>query len=382
MPAAEGYRVGRLRRRRQRRLQRWQLVFLVVLAVAVAFAAVAGAARLARWIIGGEPEPRRAGYLALVTFGEGEAQGPASALLALRDAGDGSVTLYTVPRTLLLEAPGGEYVLAGDMLAAGQLKGDLERLVGAEIDFVYRLPYRSLEELAGGEDVWVTLKDPVRLKVDGVERGYKGRSTVPAAQIGALLRAEGETGADEAAMQEALTRAVLQAAALRPESERERLIDGVAAQARGDDSSYLRELLRAATARDATVARLPSRGQTDLGQFAFRPDRDRIMAEITRRAPGFSAEVTVLVRNGSGELGVGEAVVERLAVLDVELPPPANADSFDYERTQILAGAETLPVAQDIRAILGRGVVLDGSDLGPATVVVIVGKDLKAKDLQ
>lgn len=374
--------MARLRRRRQRRLQRWQLVFLVVLAVAVAFAAVAGAARLARWVLGGEPEPRRAGYLALVTFGEGEGPGPASALLALRDAADGSVTLYTVPRALLLEAPGGEYVLAGDMLAAGQLKGDLERLISADIDFVYRLPYESLETLAGGAELWVSLEDPVRLEVDGVERGHKGRSAVPAAQVGALLRARGETGADEAAMQEALTRAVLQAAALRSRSERERLIDAVVADATGDDRSYLRELLRAATARDVTVARLPSRGQTDLGQFAYRPDRERIMAEITRRAPGFAADVTVLVRNGSGELGIGEAVAARLAVLDVELPPPANADSFDYRRTQILAGAESLRVAEDIRAILGRGVVLDGSDLGPATVVVIVGKDLRVKDLQ
>ena len=40
-------------------------------------------------------------------------------------------------------------------------------------------------------------------------------------------------------------------------------------------------------------------------------------------------------------------------------------------------------MAEDVRAILGRGVVLDGGDqVGPTTVVVIVGKDLTAKDLQ
>ncbi len=39
-------------------------------------------------------------------------------------------------------------------------------------------------------------------------------------------------------------------------------------------------------------------------------------------------------------------------------------------------------MAEDVRAILGRGVVLDGKDLEPTTVVVIVGKDLTAKDLQ
>jgi len=53
-------------------------------------------------------------------------------------------------------------------------------------------------------------------------------------------------------------------------------------------------------------------------------------------------------------------------------------DSFSYSQTQILAGADTLPVARDIRAILGRGVVLDGPDLPKTTIVVIVGDDFKA----
>jgi len=90
----------------------------------------------------------------------------------------------------------------------------------------------------------------------------------------------------------------------------------------------------------------------------------------------------VLVRNGSGELGIGDLVAAKLATLDVNLPAPTNADSFTYARTQILAGEDALPVAEDVRAILGRGVVLDGNELGPTTVMVIVGKDLTAKDLQ
>ena len=84
------------------------------------------------------------------------------------------------------------------------------------------------------------------------------------------------------------------------------------------------------------------------------------------------------VRNGSGKVGVGEAVVERLASLDVNLPAPLNADSFSYRQTQILAGPDTLPVARDIRAILGRGVVLDGRELPKGTVEVIVGEDFHA----
>jgi len=115
------------------------------------------------------------------------------------------------------------------------------------------------------------------------------------------------------------------------------------------------------------------------GQFAFLPKADDIMAEITRKAPGFRSRYTVLVRNGSGRVGVGEVVATQLAILNVNLPAPTNADTFDYRQTQILAGSQALPVAEDIRAILGRGVVLDGADVPPDTVVVIVGADTKLK---
>jgi hypothetical protein len=107
------------------------------------------------------------------------------------------------------------------------------------------------------------------------------------------------------------------------------------------------------------------------------------MAQVTRWAPRYQAHYTVLVRNGNGDAGVGRMVVQRLSVLDVNLPTPGNAPSFGYHETQILAGSDALAVAQDIRAILGRGVVLAGGDtVPPTTIVVIVGKDLRTKDLR
>jgi hypothetical protein len=382
MARAEGYRAGRLRRRRDRKVQRRQVVFLVLLAAVVAFAAVAGAYRLASWILGDEDAVARDGFLALITVGEDGDVGQPTAVLALRDAEDSTVDVYTIPRRLLLEREGGEYVFAGDMLEAGELRDDLERLLDAGIDLEYKLSYADLETLAASDEVWVKLDNPVQLEIDGALREFKGRFAVPRDQIGALLAAEGENAADEAAMQEALVRAVLASAALLPDAERATTIKTVTAAAKGRERRYLREILTASTEGDPRVERLPSVGKTALGQFVYRPDRERIMAEITRRAPGFSAPATVLVRNGSGELGIGELVAERLASLDVELPETGNADSFDYRKTQILAGEDALQVAEDVRAILGRGVVLDGDQVGPTTVVVIVGKDLTAKDLQ
>jgi hypothetical protein len=68
--------------------------------------------------------------------------------------------------------------------------------------------------------------------------------------------------------------------------------------------------------------------------------------------------------------------------LNVNLAPPTNADSFGYRQTQIRAGADATRVAEQIRAILGRGVVLADPKLPADTVSVIIGSDINLKDLQ
>jgi hypothetical protein len=175
-------------------------------------------------------------------------------------------------------------------------------------------------------------------------------------------------------LQTSLVRSALDAAALRPAGERARLTSASPSPSSGP---ALSEVLQRITSGKAQVALFPAGSRVAEGQFAFVPDPEEIMAAITRRSPAYHADVTVEVRNGSGKIGVGEAVVERLASLNVNLPAPLNADSFSYNQTQILAGPDTLPVARDIRAILGRGVVLDGSDLPKDTIRVVVGDDFQ-----
>jgi hypothetical protein len=117
------------------------------------------------------------------------------------------------------------------------------------------------------------------------------------------------------------------------------------------------------------------------GQFAFVPDKDGIQAQITRRQEGYRSQYTVVVRNGSGRLGIGGEVVQVLSALDVNLPQATNADRFDYHQTRILAGAGALKVAEDVRAKLGVGVVLNGAEVPGDTVLVIIGDDLSSEDL-
>ena len=380
MPATKGYRVDRLRRRRRTRAELWQAWVLYALAGVVAFGAVFGAWYLgSRWLKKPE-EQAKSGYLALVTLTAPGSSEPVAAALVVKDAAAGATALYLIPKELLLEGPNGEYVFAGDALAAGTLKQDLQRVVDARIDAQYQLPLTALGDLTAAGEFQLSLPDPVELDLAGTKRTFADRAIVSASEVPALFAASGPSGYDATRMQEALWKALLDAAALRPVDVRARAARAAAGRASGSaDTWYLDDALRGLTGGDVVVARIPSDSRVAEGQFAFLPKADEIMAEITRKAPGFRSRYTVVVRNGSGRVGAGEAVAERLAILDVNLPAPTNADTFDYRQTQILAGSQALPVAEDIRAILGRGVVLDGADVPPDTVVVIVGADTKVK---
>jgi hypothetical protein len=373
--AQRGYRVDRLRRRREGKAQRLQTWVLVTLAVVVAFVAVLGAWYAAtRWI--GEPAAvRPAGALTLLQL-TGTSGEPVAAALVATDAVSHSSALYVVPRDLLLEGPNGEYVFAGDAMAAGTIEDDLERVIGAPVDASYRMPAAALGELAGGGQLRLTMTDRSDVLVDGTERGFDEGSTVTAAELPALFAASGPSGWDAARLQQGLWAAALAAATLRPPAELQTALDSLSATSAGtQDPWFLDQALDGITTGDAPVELFPSDARVAEGQFAFVPDADGVLAEVRRRSPAYRSRFTVQVQNGSGQVGVGRAVADQLAVLDVNLPPVVNADRFDYPQTRIIAGPDALGVAEEVRAILGRGVVLDSSDLPDRSVVVIVGAD-------
>ena len=356
---------------------------LYVLAVAVAFGAVLGAWYFAARFLGGGEEARAPGHLTLVTLAAPDSGKPVAAALLVRDGTTSGYTLYAIPRDLLLAGPKGEYVFAADSMTTGDLQADLERVIGAQVDAAYVLPAGVLDELAGVDALQVELGRPVTVRRGGVERVYKDRMVIAASEIAEMVATSGAGGYDGTTVQEGLWTAVLQAAALRPESARSQTVGAIVSGASGSsDRGYLKEALIGLLAGGVTVARMPSTSRVAEGQFAFVPDPEGIMAGITRKSSGYRSRFTVVVRNGSGKVGIGEAVARRLSTLDVNLSATGNADRFDYHQTRILAGSGALAVAEDIRAILGRGVLLNGANVAPDTVLVIVGDDLEAGDLK
>jgi hypothetical protein len=375
MPERKGYRSDRLRRRRRSRVERSQAWLLYVLAAAVAFAAVLGAWYVAGRLFKDEKPTKKAGYLTAIQLTVPGEQAPVAALLVVQDPQGGDPGVYLVPPDVLLEGPNGEYVFASDAMAQGVLRQDLGRVVNAPIDAVYTVPVSKLGEWAGSGELQVKLEDPVAVEIGGETRMIKDGDLVPVADLPDIFADGGENRRNLTMLQTALVKAVLDAAALRPAAERSHLAGPSPSPSAAGPG--LAAVLARITSGNAQVERFPAGTRVAEGQFAFVPDPEAIMAGITRRSPSYHSDLTVQVLNGSGKIGVGESVLERLASLDVNLPAPLNADSFDYKQTQILAGPDTLPMARDIRAILGRGVVLDGSDLPKDTIRVIVGDDFQ-----
>ncbi len=375
MPATKGYRSDRLRRRRRSRVERSQAWLLYVLAAVVAFVAVLGAWYLSSRFGGDEPVAEKSGYLAAVQLTVADREQPVAALLVVQDPAGGDPVVYLVPPDLLLEGPNGEYVFAADAMAADKLPADLGRVVHAPIDAVFTVPVETLGRWAATDALQVELEAPVAVEVGEHTQMVKDGGSISVADLAAVFSDPGGDRSALTSLQVAAIRAVLEAASLRPAGERAALAGSSPSPQAGP---ALSEVLRRITSGKTRVELFPAGTRVAEGQFAFVPDAEAIQAGITRRSPSFDADVTVQVLNGSGRIGVGEAVAERLAGLDVDLPAPLNAESFSYRQTQILAGPETLQVARDIRAILARGVVLDGPDLPEGTIQVIVGDDFEA----
>ncbi len=375
-----GYRAQRLARRRSERSHSWQSIALYVLAGVVTFAAVMGSVYLARRLTAKHVRPTDASFIALVRVGAGEkGTSPLSALL-LYDQPKRSYSLFTIPRSTLLVGLQDEYLLAGDITAQPEYAAILGKLINAPLQYRLDLSYEGLQKLAGSSRLGVELARPATVQFSGAWHSYKGRFSLPASMLAAALSAPGKTGTEEAAFDMAVLRAVLEAAAV----NRTGASTAVEAVAAGDGTkpADARTILRAVLGGHVWVGMLPATGRVSEGQFVYRPDNDQILAQITRRAPGYRSKFTVQIENGSGLAGIGQLVAKRLAILDVNLPQPKNADSFDYRRTQIYAGSDAFTVAGDVRAILRRGAVLRGADLPPNGIVVIVGQDMKPSELR
>jgi hypothetical protein len=141
-----------------------------------------------------------------------------------------------------------------------------------------------------------------------------------------------------------------------------------------DDAAAVGRLLQ--RARGATVVFAPTRRVEGRLTVPAQPEFDGWAEERF----GVPPPLRVIVENGSGAPGVGEAVAARLLPGGFRVVLSRNAPSFDHARTDVIAeGPEFVDAAREARSLLGLGkVTMSQVPSGVGDITVVVGKDFEA----
>lgn len=130
--------------------------------------------------------------------------------------------------------------------------------------------------------------------------------------------------------------------------------------------------LSAAAGSEVTTLRVD-----EVASGIFRADPEQVSDALVEAFGGPAEEaVPVIVLNGNGIPGIGEAVAERLLPGGFRVAVSQNASDFDHPETLIVVGSpDDVAVAERVRDLLGVGSVSVSVGSGIAPVTVVVGKD-------
>jgi hypothetical protein len=109
----------------------------------------------------------------------------------------------------------------------------------------------------------------------------------------------------------------------------------------------------------------------------FRASPDQVTEALVEAFGGPATEaVPVIVLNGNGVPGIGEAVAERIIPGGFRVAVSQNASNFDHAETLIVVGSpDDVALAERVRDLLGVGSVSVSVGSGIAPVTIVVGKD-------
>lgn len=388
---------GRRAERRRRRRQRQRVLVGVVVALALVAAAV-----VAFSLVRSAPEPpspveeqARTQTTLLMQVRGPDGSALASALLAHDPAADtGSVVL--VPPQVIVDLPGAGSLPFGQALASGDPNGSrnaLGDLLGVTVDASWILDvaaFQALVDQVGGirASVDVPVVQGAQVVVPAGEQQLDGARAV--ALLGFL--ADGEQEQVRLARVQEVLDGLLTALPPEPEAVMALLTRlGDASQVSSSESALARLLVGLQEAGEAQQLQYDSLPVIPIdpggGVTAFRIDAEAARALVNRvlaqSVPAGARQTgnRVLVLNGVGTPGLGDAVRAELVANDFVFVASRNAERFGYEKTEILV-PEATPEAQQlgvrIAEALGVEPVVKQADLGTiADAVVLVGADFQ-----
>jgi anionic cell wall polymer biosynthesis LytR-Cps2A-Psr (LCP) family protein len=390
-----GSRVGRrteLRRRRRQRRLRLVAAVLALALVATVAVVVLLVRRAPEVPTAVEPQGRTQSTLLFQVQG-GDGNAVASALLA-HDPGAGSGAAVLVPPQVIVEVPGAGSLPFGQAVATAspeRSRDALADLLGVTVDAGWVLDaatFSALVDELGGLRIGVD----VPVVQDGAVLLRPGEQQLNGEQVTAFLRylAPGEQEQARLARVQDVLDALLTAL---PDSP-EQVTALVSALGPGSRSSLPAPELAAFLVAAAETGEAGELQYETLpvipidaggGVTAFRVDApaarnlvDRLLAQSVPMGERETGN-RVLVLNGVGTPGLGEAVRKRLVEEGFVFVGSRNAPRFGYPNTVVLV-PEATPEAQllgeRVAAALGVPADVRSDELGSvADVVVIVGAD-------
>jgi hypothetical protein len=394
-PAALGRRAARLRQRRRRR-RRLVVLLVTLLALLAAAFAVYLAKEAPEAPEAPEAKPARTQRTLLMQVQGENGAAAASALLA-HDAETSTGGVLLVPPQVLVTVPGREQMQFGRALSTVPPQGSrdaLSDLVGVTVDNGWVITTPLLAQLVdafGGVPVDVDVP-VVRGQTVVLTPGPQSLTGEQALQFMLYLGPEEQEQSRLARVQEVLDGLIN----VLPRTSEE-LAQQLQVLGRRSDSTLAPPELAAfliGLATDDEAGKLqydtlpvvpidPGNGVTALRLDAprLRPVVDRLFADSV--PPGVrEGGNRVLVLNGVGTPGLGEAVRAKIVPAGFVFVDSRNAPTFGYERTQILV-AQATPEAQALgeRVAKALGVAptsIMTQDFGTvADVVVVIGADFQ-----
>jgi hypothetical protein len=115
----------------------------------------------------------------------------------------------------------------------------------------------------------------------------------------------------------------------------------------------------------------------EVASGVLRASPDQVTEALVEAFGGPATEaVPVIVLNGNGVPGIGEAVAERIIPGGFRVAVSQNASNFDHAETLIVVGSpDDVALAERVRDLLGVGSVSVSVGSGIAPVTIVVGKD-------
>lgn len=320
----------------------------------------------------------------------------ASALLA-HDAPSTSGAVVLVPPQVIAQVPGAGNIAFGKALKNGTVAGArnaLADLMGVTIDGSWVLDVPSFQQVVDQEGGVQVTVDVVVLQGRTVllQPGANRLNGAQAVQYASYL-ARGEQEQTRLARLQAVLDGVITGLPSKPDTLVRSLGPGsLSTLASTTLSDVLTGLKKDDAANGLQYRSLPvipvAAGTDDIVFRIDAPATTQLVDELLAQSIPAGARETgnrVLVLNGVGTPGLGALVRDRLVPAGFVFVASRNAPSFGYRTTQVLVkDASTEGAALGARVAKALGVpvssVMTSDQIGTiADVVVIVGKDFKAK---